>query len=421
MKLHRWGLLAMVVRSLRQHAVSTVITVGSVALAAGLVMAVFSINKQAYDAFTSGHGGFDAVLGARGSQTQLVLNAVFHLETSPGNIPWELYQRVKNDARVEHAVPYALGDNYRGYRIVGTTLERFTVPMQDGQTPQVYEGGRWFDDTRREAVVGSFVAQQTGLSVGSVFQPYHGLVFNEDARHEEEYVVVGIMKPTNTPMDRVIYIPLEGIFRMEGHVLRGSGEQFTPQAGQAIPDEHKEVSAVLLTLRTPAAGMLLNQRINFQGNVATLAWPIGRVMADLFDKIGWMHHVLTMVAYLIVVVSIGAIVAAVYNTIHERRRDIAILRALGARRRFIFSAIVLESSLIALAGSLIGYAVYSAIVGAAAWVVWHQVGVVLNITSPHPALWLTPVAMVLLGALAGLIPALKAYQTEVASHLTPIS
>src|SRR5258706_15420331 len=120
------AIVMIVRRSLRQHAVSTLVTVTSVALATGLVMAVFCVRQQTYDAFTGGPVGFDAVLGARGSQLQLVLNTVFHLETSPGNLPWATYEAIKADPRVALAVPYAVGDNYQGFRIVGTTEEMFT-------------------------------------------------------------------------------------------------------------------------------------------------------------------------------------------------------------------------------------------------------------------------------------------------------
>src|ERR1051326_5652305 len=128
------GLILIVKRSLSQHALSTTITLLSVALASGLVMAVFCVNDQTYDAFTGGPVGFDAVLGARGSQLQLVLNTVFHLETSPGNIPWELYQTMRKDPRVALAIPYAVGDNYRGFRLVGTTDELFSrFEYQEGR------------------------------------------------------------------------------------------------------------------------------------------------------------------------------------------------------------------------------------------------------------------------------------------------
>lgn len=416
----RPGLLLIVRRSLRQHALSTAITVLSVALASGLAMAVFSIKNQTYEAFTGGAGGYDAVLGARGSQLQLVLNAVFHLETSPGNIPWQLYKAVEADPGVELAIPYALGDNYRGYRIVGTTPELFTRSAErDGRGLTVSGGGRIFTPDAREAVAGSLAAARTGLSVGSTFRPYHGLVYNEESVHDDEYTVVGVLAPTNSPADRVIWIPIEGVYRMEGHVLRGSGRPFTPEEGEMIPEEHREVSAVMLRLADPQAGIFLDQAINRQGNRATLAWPIGRVMADLFEKIGWVNRVLELVAYLVVLVAAGSILASLYNTMNERRREFAILRALGARRGTVFSAIVLEATTITALGALAGFLVYGGILTLAFVIVRAQTGVVLNVWRPDVALVAAPLAMIALGALAGLVPAFKAYRTDVADNLTP--
>ena len=218
--------------------------------------------------------GFDAVLGARGSPLQLVLNTVFHLETSPGNIPWTMYQAVKNDPRVELAIPYALGDNYYGFRIVGTTTALFTeFEYRKGVRFRTEWDGRFFDPNRQEAVLGSYAAQKLDLKVGDRFNPYHGLVFDESMRHDEQYVVVGVLEPTNSPSDRVIWIPIDGIYRLEGHVLRGSGEEYVAQPGQEIPDAHKEVSAVMLKFRNPQIGFMMDATINKQGKVATLAWP----------------------------------------------------------------------------------------------------------------------------------------------------
>lgn len=412
------AVILMIRRSLIQHAVAVGVTLLSVAVATGLVMAVFSLETQSRRAFTSGATGFDAVLGARGSQLQLVLNAIFHLETSPGNLPWALYEQIRKDPRVSAAVPCATGDNFRGFHIVGTAPELFD--SRDPQGQSVYrlpQGHRMFDAMSQEAVIGSFVARRTGLKVGDVFQPYHGLSTDESSRHDEDYVVTGILEPTNTPSDRAIFIPIEGIFRMGGHVLRGTGSEYKARSDQMIPDEHKEVSSVLIRLKNPQSGFSLNQMINRQGKVATLAWPIGGVMADLFDKLGWMALVLRVVAWLVVLVAGCTILASIYNTMNERRREFAILRALGATRRVIFSAVVIESGLIALLGSLLGLLVSSSILGLASIVIRAKVGVVIQVWEYHPMLGVTPVLMTVIGVLAGFLPAFKAYRTDVAHHL----
>ncbi len=413
--------LPMIVRrSLRQHALSTSITVLSAALACGLVMGVFSLSRQTREAFVGGEVGFDAVLGARGSALQLVLNTVFHLETSPGNIPWSLYEEVRADRGVELALPYAVGDNYRGYRVVGTTTELFgDFELQRGKR-LAFHAGRAFEPAFREAVVGSYAAQELGLRPGSTFQPYHGVTFQEGAQHAEVYTVVGVLEPTNSPTDRVLFIPIDGVFRMGGHILRGSGEAYTASEA-TIPDEHKELSAVMLRLRNPQAGFRLNQLVNQQGSVATLAFPIGASLGELFDKLGWVNRVLELVAYLVVVVAAGSILASLYNTMNERRREFAILRALGASRGTVFAAIVSEAATIALLGGLLGYGVYAALLLGAGSVLQQQTGVVLDPWSFHPALLWTPALMFALGALAGLLPAFKAYGTDVASTLVPSS
>ncbi len=414
--------LFLVRRSLRQHKLSTAVTVIATALACGLVMAVFALSAQTRAAFVGGDIGFDAVLGARGSKLQLVLNTVFHLETSPGNIPYKLYKTVEADPAVELALPYALGDNYQGFRIVGTSEQLFAFEYQVGKKYRVAAPGRAFNSRYAEAVIGSEVAARTGLRAGSKFYPTHGTNPDGMVHEEDEFLVVGVMEPTNTPSDRVIWIPMEAFFRIGGHVFANDkGEMYEPKDVDTIPDEHKEISAVMLRFRgrAPITGMRLSQRINNSGNVATLAWPLDGVMGELFDKLGWVTKILELVAYLVVLVAAGSILASLYNTMNERRREFAILRALGATRTTVFAAIITESAVIAAFGAVLGFAVYFLILTVAASVVKDRTGVIVDTLAFNPALWKTPLYMIGLGALSGILPALKAYGTDVATNLTP--
>ncbi len=413
------SMFMIVKRSMRRHVLSTVITALSAALASGLVMAVFSISTQSTRAFAGGKIGFDAVLGARGSSLQLVLNTIYHLETSPGNIPWSLYQEIKADPRVSLAVPYAVGDNYKGYRIVGTTTDLFTeFEYQEGKRYTVRSPGVVFDPNLREAIVGATAARDLNLSLGDEINPYHGIRYDESAKHAEVYRIIGVMEPTNTPSDRVIWIPIEGVYRMGGHVLRGKdGQEFEAEAGHTIPDEHKEVSAVMLKFASKQAGFFLQNQINRQGKTATLAWPIAQTMLDLMNKLGWMNRILELVAYLVVVVAAGSLLASLYNAMNERRREFAILRALGARKGTVFGVIVLEAGSIAALGAVGGYIVYYTILTVARSIVLERTGVVLDLGAVHASLYWTPLCMVVVGCLAGLLPAFKAYSTDVAGVL----
>ncbi|MDB6021112.1 MAG: hypothetical protein JWQ04_969 [Pedosphaera sp.] len=397
-----------VLRSLRQHALSTIVTALSIALGGGLLMSVWAVKEQSQAIFTGVNAGFDAVLGARGSKLQLVLNAIFHLEASPGNLAWADYQDIKNNPSVETAIPIAVGDNYLGYRLVGTLPELFEkVEYAPGKHYAVQPGGNFFDPGRREAVVGSFVAQKLGLKLGDTFHPYHGLIYNEKNQHSETYVVVGVLKPSNTPADRVVWIPLEGIQKMTGH----------------DPNAATDVSAVLVKLKagSAATGFRLDLMYNKQGNRLTFAWPIGQVMAELFSKIGWFDRLLELVSYLVALVATASILASIYNSMNERRREIAILRALGARRQTIFGAILLEAATISALGMVIAFVFYGAIMVGAASVIRAQTGVVLDPGKFNPVMLWAPLALITLGALAGIVPAIKAYRTDVAEFLVPTS
>ncbi len=400
-------LALMVRKSLRQHLLSTVITACSIALAGGLLMAVWVVKDQSQSAFTGVNAGFDAVLGARGSKLQLVLNTIFHLEESPGNIPFSDFEQIRTNGAVRVAIPVALGDNYLGYRIVGTSTNLFTeVEHAPGRRFDL-ASGRSFEPGLREAVVGSFAAGRLGLRVGDRFQPYHGLLFDPKNRHDETYVVVGILRPSNTPADRVIWIPLQGVQFMAGHDPKSSGD----------------VSGVLIKFKdtSPLTARQLDLIYNKQGNRLTFAWPIAQIVAQLFNKIAWVDRVLALVAYLVAVVATGSILVSIYNSMKERRRDLAILRALGARRGTLFAAVMLEAVAIATLGMIAAFAVHVAILSSVAAIVRAQTGVVLDPFLAHPVMVGAPLGMIALAALAGLLPAWKAYRTPVAENLAPLS
>lgn len=284
--------------------------------------------------------------------------------------------------------------------------------------------GAPFDPSRRQAVVGAAVARATGLVRGSTFNPSHGLTYDpgDPKAHAERFVVTGVLAPTGTPDDRVIFIPIEGVYRMGGHELRGTGEAIDAEAfeGVEIPDEHKQVSAVLLRFSRAGMppGLQLNYKINIVGNVATLAWPIAQVMAGLHQKLFWAIDVLGIVAGMVVLVTAGSLLASLYNTMNERRRDLAILRALGARRWTVFSAIIGESALISLAGALLGFGVYVALIARLRGMVLDSTGVLLEYGALAPVHLWTPLGMIAVGAVAGILPALKAYSTDVCRTLS---
>ena len=401
-------ILQIVYKSLRQHLVSTLVSATAIALAGGLLMAVWVMRQEANRTFTSVTGGFDAVLGARSSKLQLVLNAIFHLEDSPGNIAAADFEQIKKHPNVDLALPIAVGDNFKGYRLVGTTTELFDrVEISPGRRYEIASPGRPFAEDQKEAVVGSFAAQALGLKLGDTFHPFHGLNYDETKQHAETFVVTGIFAPTSTPADRVIWIPLAGLQLMSGHDARTA----------------TDLSAVLIKLKTenPMAGFQMDMLYNKRGNKLTFAWPISAILAKLFDKIAWFDHILAFVSYLVVFVASASILASIYNSMNERRREIAILRALGARRLTIFGVVVAESAAIAAIGMFFAFVIYGVIVVVASNIIRAQTGVVIDPLEFHSIMLSAPAGIVALAALCGVFPAIKAYRTDVATSLSPLS
>ena len=396
-------------KSLRQHALSTWIASGSIALAGGLLMAVWALRSQAESTFTEANGGFDAVLGPRGSQLQLVLNSIFHLEASSGTIPMSTATLLQRNpivrSAIARAIPIAGGDNYKGYRIVGTSLELFEDhEYKEGRKFKIIGNGRLFDEDAKEALVGAFVADKLGLKVGDSFQPYHGLTYIEGAQHADVYKVTGILETTSTPVDRVIWIPIKGIQTMEGH----------------REDLQNDVSAFLIKLRSKKAIAILDPMFNKQGKDYTFS-SITPVMSRFFQKFAWFEKILELVAYLVGLVSAGSILAILYNSMNEKRREIAILRSLGARRVTLFSMVVFQSMGIALLGILLSFLFYVLIALIVTGIVRDQTGVALLLFQFDPLFIWVPGSMLTLAIFSGLLPAIIAYKTEVSRNLGPTS
>ena len=420
-------------RGLKQHAFSSFVAIFTISMAGGLFLSTWKIKEETQKAFNNSSGGFNAVLGARGSKLQLILNAMFHLEASPGNLSWEQYELIRDTRGVREAYPIAVGDNYHGYRLVGTLSELFlNHEWKKGRKYEVRQGGRIFTDNAKEALVGDFAARKLGLSVGSKFHPYHGLNFDENSRHEDIYVVVGLLEPTGTPSDKVIWIPIKGIQQMEGH---------DPAAAQSV-------SAVLLSLKG-AAGFQLDMKYNKQGNQATLAWPVATTLATFFDRLSWFEDILALVSFFVALVGALIIFATLRTVMNEKKREYAIIRCLGASRLVVTCVVLAQSLFLSLAGLLGAFLAYWGIGFTAARLIREKTGVVMDslslVTFPqenerqsfwdlveeegYEALWpvvesffpllVLVLGIFLIGFASGLIPALQAYRSSLSDNLSP--
>src|SRR5271170_1600830 len=454
------NLMKIVMKNMRQRALATWLTGTSVALGVALAIAIILIKQGVQQRFEQGTVGYEMVVGAKGSPLQLVLNTVYNLDISPGNISWKLFEQLRADPRIKLAVPFSVGDNFHGFRIVGTTDAFFKdFEFEPGHKPEL-AAGRVFTFTEAalksafqeaeqrakerearergeevkpapvpegtpasrpfEAVLGSTVARDTGLQIGQTFIAAHGVQPSAEAKEHTEnpWTVVGILEPTRTAADRAIYINLDSFYHIEGHELRAPTAPEKPEEKDNDPDPG-QVSSIVLKLRSPIFAFGLYREINDRED-AMAAFPAAEIR-KLFNIVGNIDSLLLAQAILILIVAGVAIAVSIYNSMSERRREIAILRALGARRATIFSIVLLEAVIICLFGAVTGLVGGHVVVGLSNGALYKASGFVIPAFHIQPLEWYILGVAVVLGALSGLGPAWGAYRTDVARNLAPTS
>lgn len=428
---------------------TTCLTIASVALGVALITSVLLLRDETERRFVSEGQAFDVVIGAKGSQQQLVLSTVYFIGSPRDVIPYAVYEQIRKDPEVVAAFPIGLGDSYRGFRIAGVTRDlffhdwtnRFTGEPRN--TYKVTEGGRVFEKPF-EAVLGSAVAEATALKVGDQFVSTHGLMDIEGVEHHEAmpYTVVGICEPSGTPNDRVIFCSLDSIWEIHRHEygtasLTGDGGSEATSASQdqpdvsktegeqnldEHPDEHddREVSAVLLQLESPGLRFQFIPRIAREYPNVVAASPITEIQTLYRQLLGPARQVMLSIGYLVIVISSISITIGLYLSILQRKRDMAIMRALGAAAGEIFGGVLIEALWVTLLGIGVGWFLGLAITYGLGAYLTQTIGFSVTVFRPNPDLVSAYSVVLLLGMAAGLLPAWQAYRTDVARDLSEI-
>ena len=405
-----------------------------------LVVLVVTARESARTSFTRVARGYDLVIGpTHGSALQVTLNTLFHIGDAAGTIPWEVYEKVQADERVSYAVPYAVGDNFRGHHVVGTTADMFTA-LKDAKGVKLGAEvrGRLFERDTFEAVVGNQVAAKHGIRLGYEFSVSHGVGGTGGVEHAERWTVVGIMRPTGTPADRAIFIPIDTFYEIDDHQTaadkirerRGESDD-EPENGGGSGHSHSHghshgdgsdhhvhgLSAVGVRCYTPVHRFEIRKEFMEDRVGAQAVIPVDQV-GELLRIIEQVDTIFEGVAWLVVVIAGISILVGLYNTIAGRRREIAILRAMGARPGHVFSVIVLESLLICLIGGVLGLLLGHLALAAAAPLLLEKYGVTIHVSTGALQLQVLA-ALVGVGLVAGLLPAWHGLRTPVAENLHP--
>ncbi|CAN5450487.1 ABC transporter permease [soil metagenome] len=411
------SIFKIVIKNIRQRSLSSFLTAFSIMLGIALVISILILRKESETAFNQTATGYELIVGPKGSSLQLTLSTIYHIGFPIQNIPLSYYEMLKNDKRVKIAIPYVLGDNYKNKRIIGTVPEIFTdFDYQKGKKYTLSSGKYFTEDL--EAVIGSSTAEETGLKVGDTFIASHGVEsFEGSPQHEEEkYTVTGILNKTYTPTDRVIFVSMASTWE-----LHHSKNEINPADTSKEKDE-RTITAILVSLKNPVYFDLLRRQINenkFEGMNAQAVFPLFEIK-QLFDIIGNINSLLLIIAYMVIIVAAISILVSLYNTMNDRKRDIAIMRALGAKKSLILFSIMLEGLFITVTGALMGWIFSHLIIFIFRKNLSDLTGVLITGTTFDNKEILIAAGTILLGIVVSVIPALKAYRTDTASNLAPV-
>ncbi|MBE3598377.1 MAG: ABC transporter permease [Limnochordaceae bacterium] len=402
--------------------VQAMLTAAVVALAVALGVSVYLVADASRRAMQQAALPFDVVVGDRGSAMQLAFNAVFLQDVPIGNVPYELYARLREDPRVAWALPLALGDNYRGFRVVGTTAEAFERLRRDG-TPDgppllSVREGRTFG-APFEAVVGADVARALGIRVGDTFQAAHGVTAAiEPEVHADVYHVVGVLAPSGHPYDRGIFVDIRSVWEVHhehgageegeaGHGAPGAPAAEPPASAASASEPPGDVTIVLVRPTNLMAAYQIYQELN-SGDVAQAVFP-GQVLGQIFQLLGTGQEVLSGVALsTIVMAGITVLLSLSWATL-ARERDVAVLRAVGAHRLAILAVTLVESLVITLLGAAAGVGAGYGVAALLARSVRAQTAIAASL-GWHPGAGWMALAAVGIGLLASLWPALATYR-----------
>ncbi len=417
---------------------STGLNVFLLALGLAIITVLLLIQDQFEKKMNQDAAGIDLVVGAKGSPLQLILSSVYHVDFPTGNIKVEDAQKLTRNRLVKNIIPLALGDNFQGFRIVGTNhdyLELYAVELAEGKS--------W--ELPFEVVLGSEIATKTGLKLGDEFSSSHGISVGSHDHDEHNFVVVGILQQRGNVVDRLIMTSIESVWyshdevatvdepsddaeenpisvndsTSEVQVAQDDHSRFhTPVAKTGFPvaEQDREVTTLLLQYRNPIAAVQLPRMIN-SGTSMQAASPSFE-MSRLFELLGVGISLLQGLALILIVIAGLGIFIALYNSLKERKYDLAILRAIGASRGQLLSLIFLEGLMLTFLGAVLGIGLGHCFL----WLLINQ-GDQNVVSSLQPwiflkqELWIIVYALGV-GVVASIIPAWSAYQTSIAKQLT---
>lgn len=394
----------------------------SIALSTFLLLGIERIRADVRENFSQSVSGTDLIVGARTGGVQLLLYSVFRIGNATNNIRWSSVQTIGQHKAVAWMVPISLGDSHRGFAVVGTSRAYFDHFSYGDHEALIFEQGKPFESVF-DTVLGADVAERLGYALGDHIVLSHGdgkMAANDHA--DKPFTVVGILRRTGTPVDRSVHIGLSGMEAIHLDWVAGA-----PLPGMAVPADQvsrydltpKKVTAVLIGLKNRAAVFSVQRSISeFEGEPLMAILP-GVALDELWDVVGIGERALLAMTMLVSLVSFAGLVAVITTGLDQRRRELAILRALGAGPRQILCLLALEGTLVTLCGLIMGASLCALTIATlGGWSSTH-LGVALHLRAPSLSEWTLLVGVLASGLMASCIPGWRAYRLSLVDGLSP--
>jgi len=416
-------LLRLALASLANRRFTALLTVFAIALSVCLLLAVERVRNEARASFASTISGTDLIVGARSGSVNLLLYSVFRIGNATNNVRWDSFEHFARHPRVKWAIPLSLGDSHHGYRVLGTSAAYFQHYRYGRDRPLELSEGRAFAADPFEVVLGAEVARALRYRLGDEIVLAHGVAKVSLTRHDDKpFRVVGILAPTGTPVDRTLHIGLAGMEALhidwrQGVPARGAGRISAEQA-RAMVLQPRAITAFLLGLDSRIATFALQREINDYAGEPLLAILPGVALQELWSLMGTAERALFVVSLFVVLTGLIGMLTAILTSLNERRREMAILRSVGARPWHIAGLLVLEAFALALAGALLGLALLYLGILVAREPLQAAYGLYLPLAPPSAYEWSLLAAILAVALLMGGVPAWRAYRQSLADGLS---
>ena len=414
-------LIRLTLFSLRNRWLSALLTIIAIALSVALFLGVEKVRTGARVSFADTISGTDLIVGSRTGGIQLLLYSVFRIGNATNNITWKSYQEIAGRREVAWAVPLSLGDSHRGFRVLGSSVNYFKHYRFRGKKQLSFAAGNPFSDLF-DAVLGADVARHLGYRMGDPIVITHGLGEVSYAEHKDKpFRVAGILAKTGTPVDRTVHVSLAAIEAI--HISWSEGARMsamTPsaEAVRKLKLTPKAVTAMMIGVKSKLSTFRLQRFINEFAAEPLLAILPGVALQELWDIVGTAEQALTVVSAMVVAVAILGMTTMILSTLNERRREMAILRSVGARPATIVGLLMTEAGLFCLFGALLGVVLLYGGLLLARPTVDRLYGLYLPVTPPSQGEMLTLVGIIGAGIAISLLPALRAYRMSLADGMT---